>query len=54
MATPVKPKTAHVLGVFAKELGDEGFTEDRVTALLVVALTHELRGDGLWVDLSGE
>lgn len=54
MATTPKPRTAYTLGVFAKELEAEGFTEDRVTALLVVALTHELRDIGLWVELDAE
>lgn len=35
--------TAHVMAVFAKELEAEGFSEDRVTRLLAVALQHELR-----------
>lgn len=39
--------TAVVLAVFAKELEDQGFSETRVDALLVKALEHELRGDGL-------
>jgi hypothetical protein len=37
------PSTAHVMGLFAKELEEEGFSEERVTALLAVALQHELR-----------
>lgn len=37
------PTTAHVLAVFAGELRNEGFTEEQVTALLVVALQHELK-----------
>lgn len=39
----VPPTTAHVLAVFAAELRKEGFTEEQVTALLVVALQHELK-----------
>jgi len=35
--------TAHLMAVFARELEAEGFSEDRVTALLSVALQHELR-----------
>jgi hypothetical protein len=31
------------MGVFAAELEAEGFSEERVTALLAVALQHELR-----------
>lgn len=37
------PTTAHIMGLFAKELEEQGFTEERVTALLAVALQHELR-----------
>jgi len=41
------PSTAHVMAVFAKELEAEGFAEERVTALLAVALQHELRSSEL-------
>lgn len=37
------PTTAHIMGVFAQELAAEGFSEDRITALLGIALQHELR-----------
>lgn len=37
------PTSAHILGIFAKELEAEGFSEERITALLAVALQHELR-----------
>jgi hypothetical protein len=43
------PATAHVMGVFAKELEEEGFDDERITALLVVALTSELRQNELMV-----
>ncbi len=50
MKIPKTPSTtAHVMGVFAKELEDEGFSEERVTALLAVALQHELRQSELMV-----
>jgi hypothetical protein len=39
----VPATTAHIMGVFAKELEAVGFGEDRVTRLLAVALQHELR-----------
>jgi hypothetical protein len=39
--------TAVVLRVFAKELEAQGFSGSRIDALLVAALAHELRGDGL-------
>jgi hypothetical protein len=47
--TPPKPPpaTSKVLGIFAKELEAEGFSEERVTALLVVALQQELRQNEL-------
>lgn len=41
------PATAHVLGVFARELEQQGFSEERITALLVVALQGELRQNEL-------
>lgn len=41
--------TAQVLGIFAKELEQEMFSEERITALLVVALTNELRQSELMV-----
>lgn len=43
----VPERTAITLGKFAAELKEEGFTEDQVTKLLVVALTSELRTDEL-------
>jgi hypothetical protein len=47
--------TALVLAVFAKELADKGFSEARIDTLLVKALEHELRQDGLTVvSLDGE
>lgn len=50
MKTPkTPPTTAHVMRVFADELEAEGFKEDRVTALLAVALQHELRQSELMV-----
>lgn len=47
--TPPKtpPTTAHIMGLFAKELEAENFSEERITALLAVALQHELRQDEL-------
>lgn len=50
MKVPKTPlTTAHIMGVFAKELEAEGFEEARVTALLAVALQHELRQSELMV-----
>lgn len=43
------PTTAAVLGVFAKELEDQGFDDARITVLLAVALEREIRDDGLTV-----
>lgn len=42
-APTVPHSTAHIMAVFAAELEAVGFTEDRVTRLLAVALQHELR-----------
>ena len=39
--------TAQVLAVFAKELAEKGFSEARIDMLLIVALEHELKQDGL-------
>lgn len=48
--TELPPTTAHVLGVFARELRDEDFSEKRIDQLLVVALQHELKQEnGLMV-----
>jgi hypothetical protein len=41
--------TAKTLAAFAHELEAEGFSEGRIDALLVAALEHELRQDGLTV-----
>lgn len=49
MADKPTPRTAVTLAAFAKELDDEGFSEAAVQALVVVALQHELRTEGLWV-----
>lgn len=43
------PRTAQTLAAFAKELDAEGFSEAAIQALIVVALQHELRTEGLWV-----
>lgn len=51
MAVPqrIPTPTARVLAVFARELEAEGFSETRIDALLVAALEHELKADGLTV-----
>jgi hypothetical protein len=43
------PTSADVLAVFAKELEAKGFSEDRITVLLAVALEREIRDTGLTV-----
>jgi hypothetical protein len=53
-AKRVPHTTAHILAVFADELTAVGFSEDRITRLLAVALQHELRSAELMlVNLDG-